>query len=130
MTFPNSGASSHLPSLGTALAMAKINQLAAHGPGLFSKILFETAEIRLILVAMEPEVVLSNRFGGAVSIQSLSGTLSIRVRRDCHQLDAGAVLTLAPTTTHAIEADEDVMFLLTMTASGLWLTEPDGPYLS
>lgn len=83
--------------------------------GLLSKLLVKAADLRVLLIAMDPEARMQEHHtDGTSTIHVLKGVACIRVQDKRHDLGAGVILTLAPRTKHAIEAPEASVLLLTI----------------
>jgi quercetin dioxygenase-like cupin family protein len=87
--------------------------------GLYSKLLFKSDDLRLVLIAMETGARMKDHHAdGTVSIHTLRGTLCIHLADRTHDLRTGQILTLAPGIKHDVEASEESEFLLTLSWPG------------
>lgn len=83
--------------------------------GLFSKLLFKSGDLRLVLIAMESGARMKEHHAdGTISIHTLQGALRVQVAAEARDLHAEQILTIAPGIKHDVEAREESVFLLTI----------------
>jgi quercetin dioxygenase-like cupin family protein len=71
--------------------------------------------LRLVLVALKASAeVASHQTDTPVILQGLEGRVAVRMDGDEHVLTAGQVLTMRPGLTHAVRAQNEAAFLLTL----------------
>ena len=71
--------------------------------------------LRVVLVALKAGAeVASHQTDTPVIVQGLEGRLAVRMDADEHVLTAGQVLTMRPGLTHAVRAQSEAAFLLTL----------------
>lgn len=107
-----------LPEVSSLDLASELAGFTPHKPwqsGLYSKLLFKSDDLRLVLIAMETGARMKDHHAdGTVSIHALEGTLCIHLTERSHDLRAGQILTLAPGIRHDVEAREHSAFLLTI----------------
>lgn len=75
--------------------------------------------LRIVLVALQGEAELaSHRTDSPITVQVLEGRIAIRVGVDEFVLGAGALLTLRAGLEHAVRAQSESAFLLTLASDG------------
>ncbi len=83
--------------------------------GRHAKTLVKDPELRVVLIALQPGARLEEHHApGRITIQTLSGHLTVRVDERMIELPAGHVLTLARSVPHDVEARGESAFLLTI----------------
>lgn len=91
---------------------------ANHKPwqsGIYSKLLVKADDLRVILIAMEPDAKMKeHHLDGTVTIQVLQGVLCLQVEEKSQNLRSGQMLTIASGVKHDIEARDDSAFLVTI----------------
>ena len=71
--------------------------------------------LRLVLVALKAGAeVASHETDTPVILQGIEGRVAVRMDRDEHVLTAGHVLTMRSGATHAVRAESEAAFLLTL----------------
>jgi quercetin dioxygenase-like cupin family protein len=107
-----------LPEVSSFDLASELAGFTQHKPwqsGLYSKLLFKSDDLRLVLVAMETGARMKDHHAdGTVAVHALQGTLCVHLTKRSHDLPAGQILTLAPGIRHDVEAREDSAFLLTI----------------
>ncbi len=97
---------------------SELSQSRQHKPwqsGLFSKLLFKTDDLRLVLISLEPGARLKEHHAdGTISIHCLQGALCVHVQGQAHDVPAGQVLTILAGLKHDVEARDAAAFLLTI----------------
>ncbi len=96
-------------------AVSQSRQQKPWQSGLFSKLLFKTDDLRLVLISLEPGARMKEHHAdGTISIQCLQGNLCVHVQGQAHDVHAGQVLTILAGLKHDVEARDDAAFLLTI----------------
>lgn len=97
---------------------AEIAKAEEHRPwknGLRSTVLVKNDDLRVILMAMEPEAKLDeHKTDGSITVHVLLGAIRMHVEGEWLTLEAGALLSLPPALPHDVEALEESVFLLTI----------------
>ena len=97
---------------------SELSQSRQHKPwpsGLFSRLLFKTDDLRLVLISLEPGAKMKEHHAdGTISIHCLQGNLGVHVQGQAYDLLPGQVLTVLAGLKHDVEAREDAAFLLTI----------------
>jgi quercetin dioxygenase-like cupin family protein len=85
-----------------------------------SKTLVKYPDLRIVLLAMKKNMIMrEHKTTARISIQTLAGSIHLKLRDSKVDLPAGQLLTLDPDLTHDVEAVEDSAFLLTLSWRGL-----------
>ena len=80
-----------------------------------AKTLVKEPHLRLVLIAMKSGAQLDpHQTEGPLTIQPLQGRLRVTVQTTPTDLAAGQILTIETGVTHAVEALEESVFLLTL----------------
>jgi quercetin dioxygenase-like cupin family protein len=97
---------------------SEISTLESHKPWpqrLTSKMLLKTDDLRIVLIVMQAGARMDEHHSdGRISIQVLRGTIRIPVQDQVVDLTPGRLLALDRSIKHAVEAQEDSAFLLTI----------------
>ena len=80
-----------------------------------AKTLVKYSDLRVVLIALKPGACLSeHRTLGQISLQTLQGRVRVKVANEVVDLPAGALLALAASVPHDVEAVEQSALLLTI----------------
>ena len=97
---------------------AEIAKAEDHKPwknGLRTTVLVKTADLRVMMIAMEPEAKLEEHHSeGSITVHVLCGSIRMHVQGNWLTLEAGQLLSVQPRIPHDVEALEESVFLLTM----------------
>ena len=97
--------------------------------GRYSRTLFKTPRLRVVLTYMEAGIELHEHTApGPITIQPIRGRFTVRVESDEHQLAPESVLGIDANVRHSVRAEERGVFLLTIAWSGdaAHVTDKDG----
>ena len=101
---------------------AEISKAEDHKPwknGLRSSVLVKTVDLRVVMIAMEPEAKLEEHHAeGSITVHVLCGSIRMHVQGNWLTLEAGQLLSVQPRIPHDVEALEESVFLLTMAFHG------------
>jgi len=83
--------------------------------GRHARTLVKDADLRVVLIALRAGSRMEEHHApGRITIQTLVGRLTLRVRGQTVDLPVGHLLTLGPAIPHDVEAQEESAFLLTI----------------
>jgi quercetin dioxygenase-like cupin family protein len=83
--------------------------------GLYSKILVNREDLRVVLFVMEPGATLKeHKADGSITVHVLQGEICFNIQDQDHSVRAGQLVTLGRSIRHAVEAVVDSAFLLTI----------------
>jgi quercetin dioxygenase-like cupin family protein len=89
------------------------------GTGPSSKTLVKHSDLRIVLLAMRKKMCMSeHRTAARISVQTLAGHIRLRLPDRTVDLLTGQLLVLDQCVLHAVEAEEDSAFLLTLSWHG------------
>ena len=95
--------------------------------GRSSKTLVKYADLRVVLMALKAGTCIQeHQTEGRISIQTISGHISIRASGRTFDLPAGSLLALDRATAHDVQALEDSAILLTIAWPEAIRTEQEG----
>jgi quercetin dioxygenase-like cupin family protein len=82
--------------------------------------LLKQSRFRIVLVVLQGEAqVGSHRTDSPVTVQVLEGRVAVRVGVDEYVLGAGQLLTLRPGLEHAVRAQSEAAFVLTLASEAV-----------
>lgn len=83
--------------------------------GRHARTLVKDADLRVVLVTLQVGMRMEEHHApGRITIQTLTGWITVQTDERSVDLPAGRLLTLGPAIAHAIEAREESAFLLTI----------------
>lgn len=100
--------------------IGNINELIEFAKdGTVSKTLVDNEKSKVVLFMMAKGQSLSEHTAGTPAIiQILSGRAKVQLAKAVHDTEPGALIFMPPKLVHAIDAEEDLVFLLTLVRSG------------
>ncbi|HCG99526.1 MAG TPA: hypothetical protein DE036_07005 [Actinobacteria bacterium] len=100
--------------------IANINDLVEFAKeGTVSKTLVDNAKSKIVLFMMSKGQSLSEHTAGTPAIiHVLSGTAKVRLDKEMHEATPGSLIFMPTKLVHAVDAEEDLVFLLTLVRNG------------
>lgn len=100
--------------------IANINDLVEFAKeGTVSKTLVENEKSKIVLFMMSKGQSLSEHTAGTPAIiHVLSGAAKVQLDKEVHDATPGSLIFMPPKLVHAVEAVDDLVFLLTLIRNG------------